>query len=326
VTKFAILILIVALGFTAFSQPLVLSPGTQLELADEAAAAKLLGTADAYFQRMSAFDRAVRMRSAETPSLEAFARNAAQSARAFTDAEREKVESAWAEAKPLLENLRLAFPKRITLVKTNGREDINEPYCRGPVIVIPEKVFTMPPGALVTTLLHELFHIFSTNHPELRDRLYALLDYRPCSEVALPPGEDARRFTNPDAMFYNYYTVIQHEGREIAVTPLMLSRAEKYDPAARGGAFSQVSLLLVELTVRAGQATPVLDSEGRITAHEADKVPAFLQRMQRNTGYIIHPEEVLADNFVHAAKKTAGLPEPDLPSKLLEIMQSAKPR
>jgi hypothetical protein len=194
------------------------------------------------------------------------------------------------------------------------------------VIVIPEKLFAMPPAALVTTLLHELFHVFSTNHPELHDRLYALLDYRPCNNVELPASEDARRFTNPDAMLYNYYTLLQYEGRELALTPLMLSRAEKYDPTARGGAFSQVTLLLVELNVREGQATPMLDSEGRIIAHEAEKLPAFLQRMQRNTGYIIHPEEVLAENFVHAVKKTAGLREPELPARLLEIMQSAKPR
>jgi len=323
-TKFATAILLVALGAPAFSEPLLLAPGTQLELADEATAAKLLGTPDAYLQRMSAFDRAVRMRLTDATSLEAFARNAAQSARAFTDEERAKIESAWAEAKPLLEALHLAFPKRVTLVKTNGREDINEPYCRGPVIVIPERLFAMPPSALTRTLLHELFHVFSTNHPELHDRLYALLDYRPCNDVALPPGEDARRFTNPDAMLYNYYTVLQHEGRELAVTPLLLSRAEKYDAAARGGAFSQVSLLLVELNLRDGQATAALDCEGRVISHEAERVPAFLKRMQRNTGYVIHPEEVLADNFVHAVKKTAELPEPELPVKLLEIMQSAK--
>lgn len=321
-----LLVLFASLSTTALAASLELAPGTQIVLADEAAGAKLLATSDAYFQRMSAFDRAVRMRVVESPSPEAFAQNAAQSARAFTDAERAKCEAAWAEVKPLLEPLQLAFPKQITLVKTNGREDINEPYCRGPVIVLPEKVFSMPPSSLTRTLLHELFHVFSTHHPELRDRLYALLDYLPSNDVALPPSEDARRFTNPDAMLYNYYTVLQHEGHEVAVTPVMLARGEKYDPTNRGGAFGQVALLAVEVKVQGGKATPVLNGQGQITAHEAGEVPAFMKRMQRNTGYILHPEEVLADNFVHAAKKTAGLPEPELPVKLLEIMQSAKPR
>jgi hypothetical protein len=192
--------------------------------------------------------------------------------------------------------------------------------------VVPEKVFSLPTGALVTMMIHELFHVFSTHHPGLHDRLYGLLEYRPCNDLALPADADARRFTNPDAMLYNYYTVLQHEGRELAVTPVMLARGEKFDPAKGGGAFSQVALLVVELNVRDGKATPVLDPQGRIVSHEAGEVPAFMQRMQRNTGYILHPEEVLADNFVHAAKKTAGLPEPELPAKLLEIMQSAGPQ
>jgi hypothetical protein len=321
------LVLFAALAATGFAAPLELTPGTQLELADAATGAKLLATADAYFQRLSPFDRAAKMRMAEPPSPGEFARNAAESVREFTDTDRAQVEAAWAEMRPLLEPLGLDFPQRVTLVKTNGKDDINEAYCRGPVIVLPEKYFaSADPRRLSTVLLHELFHVFSTHHPELRDRLYALLDYLPCPEIALPPAEDARRFTNPDAMHYNYYTVLSHEGRDLAVTPVLLARGDHYDPAVRGSIFGQVSLLLVELDVRDGKASPVLDSQGRITAREAGEVPAFMQRMQRNTGYILHPEEVLADNFVHAARKTAGLSAPELPVKLLEVMQSATAR
>ena len=315
-----------ALAARGLGETLELQPGTQLELADATTAAQLMGAPDAYLRRMSPFDRAARMRVIEPPSAEDFAKHVAENVRDFSDPERARMQAALAEVRPLLAPLRLAFPERITIVKTNGLEDINEPYCRGPVIVLPQKLFTTDRRDLTHTLLHELFHVFSSQHPELRERLYALLDYRRCTELTLPPREDERRFTNPDAMNFDYYTILRHEEREFAAMPVLLARGEHFDPAAKGGVFAQVALMLVEIEVREGQATPVLDAAGAVVMRPAEAVPAYLQRMARNTGYNLHPEEVLADNFVHLARRTTGLAAPELPVKLLEVMQSAASR
>ena len=315
-----------SLALAAPGETIELQPGVQIELADVEMGAKLLGNEDAYLRRLSAFERAAKMRVAAPPSLEEFARNAAASVRGFSDGDRERIGAALAELRPLIEPLRLAFPGRITLVKTTGRDDINEAYCRGPVIVLPRKYFAPADSNLAAVVLHELFHVFSSHHSELRERLYALLDFHRCAELTLPEREDRRRFTNPDAMNFDYYTVLRHDGREIAVMPVLLGKRERFDPAVNGSVLGQIDLALVEIEVRDGRAIPVLDGEGRAVVRLAEEVPAYMQRMARNTGYILHPEEVLADNFMHVLRKPAGLAAPELPAQLLEIMQSAPGR
>jgi hypothetical protein len=263
------------------------------------------------------------MRVESPPTSAEFARHVAGSVRDFSEADSGRMRGAVARAQSRLAPMRLAFPAHITLVKTTGREDIDEPYCRGAAIILPEKYFAGGTPELATVLLHELFHVFSTHHPELRARLYSLLGFQKCAELVLPGRENMRRFTNPDAMNPDYYTVLPHEGRDVAMMPVLLGKRAVFDPMAPGGVFAQIDLVLVEVVVSDRMTDPVLDSDGRVVIHVADSVPAYHARMARNTEYVLHPEEVLADNFVLGVLDTPGLASAELPARVIEIMKSA---
>ena len=55
----------------------------------------------------------------------------------------------------------------------------------------------------------------------------------------------------------------------------------------------------------------------RITI-EPQQTPSYLEQIGKNTGYIIHPDEILADNFIQLVKENKKVPTP----KIIEQMQS----
>ena len=49
------------------------------------------------------------------------------------------------------------------------------------------------------------------------------------------------------------------------------------------------------------------------------KEPAFFEKVGKNTNYIIHPDEILADNFVHLVIGTKNLSTP----RIIDEMRAA---
>ena len=74
-------------------------------------------------------------------------------------------------------------------------------------------------------------------------------------------------------------------------------------------------LMVVEK--KEGKWQPVA-SGGAPILLDPKQVPSFLEQIGKNTGYIIHPDEILADNFKHLVKEEQKLPTP----KIVEQMQS----
>ena len=96
----------------------------------------------------------------------------------------------------------------------------------------------------------------------------------------------------------NDYIRVQLGGKECLAVPDLLASTETHDAARRGELFQylQFRLLLVErdrepnsVRVRYDGEEPELVNLGRVTG--------FFEQVGRNTEYVIHPEEILADNF-----------------------------
>ncbi len=312
-------LLLLSLAVSLRAVDLELQPGTVLVLPSAKDGALLLASEDAYLKRMSPFDRAARIGKAEAPSIIEFAAYVGAQAVDYTDAEIATVTAALEMVRPALSALKLSLPATITLAKTNGREDIDAPYCRGPLIVMPKSHIGR--RELPDILVHEVFHVFSSHHPELRERMYGLLGFVRCVEPPLPPSVDARRFTNPDAMGMDYAISVKHEERDMMVMPTLLAKNATFDMAKKGRVFEQIDFVLLELTVTDGKAA-LVEKHGEPVTHLANSVPGFLRAMSRNTNYIWHPEEVLADNFVRAVRPGRKLNSPELPKQLVEIMQT----
>ena len=176
------------------------------------------------------------------------------------------------------------------------------------------------------TLSHELFHVVSRANPDLREKLYAAIGFVKCGEVELPPALNSRRITNPDAPANDHCIRVQVSGQDRWAIPILYSSVEKYD-VKRGGEFLhylQFQLLLVERSEDSSTVKPLEEGQGPILL-EADQISGYLEQVGRNTGYIIHPEEILADNFSLLVLRQRNVPSPAVLENFERILREHSP-
>ena len=281
----------------AASDRLPLHGETVLQLATIPQAREVLGAEDLFSRSLSSFDRQSRLQSDKEVSNGEFLRFAAGEAQAWTDDEREKLAGIVRQLREDLAPFRLPLPPRIWLIKTSGREEGNAAYCRHEAIVLPQRVVDRPPASLRSLLAHELFHILSRGNPRLREQLYAIIGFRPCEPIELPPALRDRKITNPDAPRVEHYITLQHGGREVHAAPILYARTERYRPEDGGPFFRFLEFRLMVIE-RAGDGWRPLLVDGKPVLINARENVSYFRQIGRNTDYIIHPDEILADNFV----------------------------
>ncbi len=66
--------------------------------------------------------------------------------------------------------------------------------------------------------------------------------------------------------------------------------------------------------------------DGRPVLVEPASVPGYAQQIGDNTKYIIHPEEVLADNFVFLLEGRIDLPTPRIVEAMGTVLQGVQPK
>ncbi len=90
----------------------------------------------------------------------------------------------------------------------------------------------------------------------------------------------------------------------------------------RGGeffAYLQFKLLVVEKEGGSENLMAVSDGPS-LKLVGMERVPGFLERVGRNTNYIIHPEEILADNFALLVLKESKVASPEILQKMREVL------
>ena len=277
-------------------------------------AAEILTRKDDFIQRLSAFDRAARMKTDRTVSQDEFLAFAKASVASWTDAEKGKVETAIGQIRPALEALSLPLPKTIALLKTTGAEEGQAFYTRDTAIVFPEGQLTAANATpLEKTIAHELFHILSRENPAIREALYQAIGFIPCAEIQLPASLQARKITNPDAPRNDHSIRLRVDGQEVAAVPILFSAAEKYDTHRGGEFFSylQFQFLILE------------NGSGSFSAGEVvppSRVSGFFEQVGRNTDYVIHPEEILAENFALLVLNQQQIASPAILERIRQIL------
>jgi hypothetical protein len=94
------------------------------------------------------------------------------------------------------------------------------------------------------------------------------------------------------------YIEVFADGKPIPVMPVLLSHSPKFDPAIGRDIVDYwvLKLLVLEAADATGRMRPAL-RDGEPVLLAISEVSGFSEQVGRNTGYIIHPEEILADNF-----------------------------
>lgn len=297
-----------------------------ISFASVAEARKILTARDDFARRMSPFDRAARMKTDRSVSEEEYLGFVGENILDWDDQEKQQLVSAFEGLAPELRDLAWAFPKEVLLIKTTGREEGGAAYTRANAVILPQKMLAVPVAGLRRVLCHELFHVISRANPALRERLYAAIGFVKCNEPLLPEDLAPRMLTNPDAPRNDHCIRIQVEGQEQWAIPVIFSCAASYD-VERGGEFFRYltfRLLLVERNDETSTVTPLCEDDEPKLVKSAD-VSDFFEQIGRNTGYIIHPEEVLADNFMRLKLKDQDLPSPEITEKMEAILKQMSP-
>lgn len=271
---------------------------TDVEFASVAEARAVLGSVDDYVLRMGAFDRMLRLKTAEPVTQQQFLKHAMNNVLPWNANEKLRLEALVAELAARMRELNAPLPARVLLVKTTGLAEEGIAHTRANAIMLSLESLAAPDAGLTALLAHEFFHLMTRHDPEFRARAYRSIGFQLCPDVALPDSLAGRRITNPDAPLHDAFIEVNIGGRTVPVMPVLLSRTDRFD-AAIGQEISDYWILKLMVLKRS-------DPPGRMEAllHDGEpllvsvtEVSGFFEQLGRNTAYIIHPEEILADNF-----------------------------
>jgi hypothetical protein len=173
-------------------------------------------------------------------------------------------------------------------------------FTRERAIFIPKNELYEGNQALLPVVLHELFHIISRYNPALRTELYALIGYQKLdAPLHFPAPLLKRRLLNPDGIDHNYAIELPDSTGE-AKRYISVITADTAGPYPGKRYFDYIDFRLY----------PLLPTDTGYTVQPQgvppEAAPGFFGQIGDNTGYIIHPDEILADNFVLLVLRKTG--------------------
>ncbi len=279
---------------------------------------RILTTRDDFIERMSPFDRAARMKTDAVVPEDVFLRFVGTNVLDWTPTEMSMVNASLERLRSGLERLSLPFPKTTTFIKTTGNEEGGAQYTRQNAVILNANVLGARDGkALDQCVAHELFHVLSRQNPALRDKCYAAIGFQKCDEVDLPADLRLQRLTNPDAPRNDHFIRVTIQGRPAEAVPLIYSKSPKYDVGAGGEFFGylQFKFLVTDKAAPAGGPAPVFTAKNSRLV-DPGQISGFYEQIGKNTGYIIHPEEILADNFSMLLRGETAATSPEILDRL----------
>ena len=194
------------------------------------------------------------------------------------------------------------FPDTLRLIKTKGTHYGDGVwYTRGNCIIVPaNEVEAKKTNPFTTTVFHELFHVYSRLNPARSAELYRLIGFTGMNleQLRLPTRLAERVLYNPDGVnFAQRITLQQPDGSRVEAIPIIYSKHLGL-LAGQNEFFGYVEFNLFPITANADSTWQVgVKDDGYSSPLQLDSQPDFFQQIKDNTGYIIHPDEVLADNF-----------------------------
>lgn len=280
--------------------------GTVVRFASVAEGRAVLGADDEWVAATSDFQRGATMGVAPPVTRARFLAFAADTVKPWSAPQKARWRKALDALAPTFAALRVPLPAEVLLVNTDGRDASNAPYTRAHAVMLPMGALKDGAGDMPSDpvlMAHELFHVASRHAPALATRLYATIGFEPVAPVQWPAGWLPARIANPDAPHDRHAMRVSIAGRPALVMPLLMASRTELKPGE--SFFSVMDLRLLEVTTAPNGPTLPVMRDGQPVWHAPGAVPDFLAKLGGNTGYVIHPEETMADNFALLA---AGRP------------------
>jgi len=276
-------------------QGIELCYGTKIIFASVEDAQKILTLKDQYIVSLTPFDRRVRLNSREPVSEQEFLSFLREQALSWSQYEKTRIQVMINNLAYRLKEYDLNLPSEIVLIKTTGKEDGGAAYTRDNAIILPQNILNSPGGNLERLIIHELFHIFTRNNLKTREALYAVINFKKSEKVELPRKLLDIELTNPDVPAQRYCVEVEKQGESIKVIPMIT--LPNFDASESRPFFSYLRLELVEVVRDDYEFSYVRNENDEPVVFSAQELPDYFKKIGENTGYVIHPEEILADNF-----------------------------
>lgn len=256
----------------------------------EEAAEMLLANRD-YYENLTQNDLNYRMqkRDATLTELEAFT---AKQTLDFTEAEKDAVDNAMTAIEKICRERGYTLPttESIMFAKTTMREECGAgAYTHGTEIYLGEKLLqtgTSEDPHLQSrfqgVIAHELFHFLTRNHPDFRTDMYEILSFTVVEDdYDFPQEIKDIIISNPDVEHHNSYASFEINGEMKDCTVIFTTKP-----------FEEPGDSIFDEMV-----TGLVTIDDLSVWYPSDQAANFLDVFGMNTGYVIDPEETLADNF-----------------------------
>lgn len=278
---------------------------------------QLLMKEDDYTESWGQFDIDSRMQK-KNSTKEELLEYATKQTREWTIDEKKTIDSIIINIDNIIEknNYNLKFPDNIHLIKTTAKEEGGAMgYTRENYIVLKDDVIFSTKVDLTHLILHELFHVLSRNNPQFRKELYEIIGFKLMENIEYPESLKDYRISNPDATQTDSYITLTIDDKEVDCMMIMYSN-EDYES---GVFFDYVNIGF--LSLKGGTIKTVEYLENQPVIYGFDKIAGFFEQIGINTEYIIHPEEIMAENFSLAILGKTDLPSQELVEKIKVVLK-----
>jgi len=209
------------------------------------------------------------------------------------------------------------FPNDIYFIKTTAEEEGGAGgYTRANYVVLQEAyVSQATTDDLINIVVHELFHVLTRRNPEFRKAMYNIIGFKMMNEVEYPEKLSKYRITNPDAPQVDSYITLQVDGQSKDCMMILYSNRDYVD----GHFFKYLNIGFLSLI--GGENKSIEYKADMPVIYSMEDVSGFYDLVGRNTQYIIHPEEICADNFVYTILSKKDLPDTQIIDEIRGILK-----
>ena len=225
------------------------------------------------------------------------------------------------------------FPSEIKLIKVRGSHYGDGAfYTRENCIIIPQSDLKDPVSlSFRKTMLHELFHIYSRLNTEKKEKLYGLIGFKSTGGKQLLQIDNILKekiVLNPDGINYAYSIKLKaDDATTFNAIPLIISNEEDFNEN-KTAFFAYLQFGLYKIIPPFSKMIKVVSGPTGESIIDFKKQADFFEQITDNTDYIIHPDELMADNFVILVQSQndpseldkLSAPGKELVSKVLEIL------
>jgi hypothetical protein len=242
------------------------------------------------------------------------------------------------------------FPKSLYFIKCKGQSEGIALYTRGSAIIIPKYQIELFLRAeedvdFQELIIHEIFHIYSRFHPEMRERLYQAIGFRSLIHpISFGSHLNRIKITNPDCTLINHYIELSLDDQEEKQKMVMVDYANSEIWAKEKDITSYLTskLFYIELLRKIeddseywqiiggndrmpegidplSRKEPKLNKSKKIDPR--DDID-FLHQTGYNTFYISHPEEIIADNIAILGMFLSGYDAGEIDTNGIKILSS----